>query len=958
MNEEKPTIALLADHILGEYQTIIRDAAEMTAKESGANFICVIGRALDSPNRYEQIQNEIFNDVSSSSVSGIVIMGAGLSIYAGTKSIVDFCRRFAPIPVCNIGLRLPEIPSVVVDNRIIAHAVTHLAKSHHCERFAYIGGPSVNEEAQIRRQAFLSALDDLGIPFDPELESVGEFSVDSGSAAATHLLATGKSFDALVVAGDMMVLGALTILKNHGIDVPGDVKVTGFDDIPSARFNVPSISSIRQPLEEMGHYAMDTVLKQIRGEKVELLKEMSPVFIKRQSCGCSHGKRELVVKETIRFDVNNSLEILRSRREAFEQVLVSNCQIPKQAFSRWALRLVDALMNEIEGASGSFVFELETILKSSEYRTWLIDELQHVISVLREQFHGLAETVTGDVESLWHDARLVLSDAAAYAQMQDQTAADMMNSIFLRRAGAELPAELTESALVKAVSSELKTIGFANAWVSVYPDSTAAELECIAAVHDGKAMDAKRTRYHARSIVPPFLQGEKRMSYVVIPLSSGSDRLGVIGLELGAANLYYEILREHMSSYLKSIAIFQNRVEALMAEADKQRREIEMQHRQKLESLGVLAGGIAHDFNNMLSAMAGNLDTALLDLEDNRIQSEPIVECKAVVKHASLLCRQLLAYSGKGQFLVKRLNINDLLNELRDLLNVSVAKRATLLFELDEQLPDIEGDVAQINQVFVNLVINAAEAAGQGGGKVLVRTATRFLEASYFDDNIVGAKLASDSYVYTEVSDTGTGIPPEIKDKIFDPFFTTKFTGRGLGLAAVLGIVRGHKGAVKVHSTKGVGTRFEVVFPILKRLSVIPKHSTAPPPKWTGRGAVLLVDDEPTVLRAGGRLLKRMGFEVLTASGGQEGIDILSSRAHVVTVVILDITMPGKGGIETMDAMRKIDSKLPIVLTSGYSEQYAAASLGNESPSAFLQKPYDMQQLNLVLGKVLKLHPK
>ncbi len=973
MYSKRLTIALLTDHFLGDYQTVLRDAVEFATREFDVDFICLVGRSLDSPNKYEKIQNDIFNDISSEAVSGMVVLGANLSMYAGKNRIVEFCRKLAPIPVCNIGLELPNIPSIIINNRAIAQATEHLIENHDCKKIAYIGGPLNNEEAQIRREAFIEALDKNGVFFDRELEKTGEFTISSGAKAVEELLAQCHSFDALVVANDTMAIGAMSLLKRQGISVPNDVKVTGFDDTPSARFHSPSLSTVRQPLEEMGHRAVECVIRQIKGESVEMLTEVLPKFIKRQSCGCVHGKRDVLNKEPIYINCNNLSTSLLSSQKEFESLLIANTQIPEHAYSHWASRLINALFDDFKKGGDSFVSELNSILNASGYRMWLIDELQNVISLLREQFRNNDRNIAIDVDSIWHECRLLLADAAACAQMKDQTAADLTSTLFLRRAAADLPSKLTERALVEAISSELEAVGFENGWVSIFSSNSREELDCIAAVFEGSVITASdcagdsmfrtgssitnlsnRFRYKTKSIIPDFLVTDRRTSYVVIPLSIGEDRLGVIGLEFGAAGIYYEILREHLSSYLKSVAIFQNRVEQLQAEADRHRQELEMQHRQKLESLGVLAGGIAHDFNNMLSAMAGNLDVAILDIEDGNFQLEPIMECKSVVKHASALCKQLLAYSGKGQFLIRRVDINRLLNDLRDLLDVSVSKKAELIFELQERLPDIEADVAQINQIFVNLVINAAEAVGSSGGKVQVRTYVRFCNSDYFEGDILGSKLPPENYVVAEVVDNGSGIEKESLKKIFDPFFSTKFVGRGLGLAAVLGIVKGHRGSIMVDSKVGQGTMFRVVFPALPKISIVPKP-TSYPPQWSAKGIALIVDDEPTVLRAGARLLKKLGFSVLTASDGLQGIEIFTKQHAGITVVILDITMPGKGGIATMTAMREINADIPIILTSGYSEQQAMNSLGDEAPSSFLQKPYDLQQMTAVLRRVFSV---
>ncbi len=956
MTANRPTIALLLDHFLGDYQTDVRNAVGFAAKERGADFLCFICRPIDSPNDYERIQNDIIRHVTPESASGVIVVGATLSVYSGKERIAQICRGFSPLPVCNIGLTIDDVPSVIVDNRRIGRAVEHLHKRHGCRKFAYIGGPRANEEAVLRRAGVQTTLSTLGLSLDPELDKIARFTRRTGCEAMTEILATRKEFDALVIANDTMALGALSILHKHGIRVPEDVRVTGFDDIPAAQFHSPSLSTIRQPIEEMSQRAVDMLLNMIAGEEVPRVTEVPPTLARRQSCGCSLTRRE-----TLRFqglvslkstDITDSIE---ENRRALEHSLRSNVRIPGQAFSAWAKRLVNALLEEAKGEQGRFVLVLEDILRSAEYRLWLIDELQNAVTVLREQLMDVDLADRDRFENMWHEARLVLSDAATYGQMQNQIAADLTSALFLRRAAAAPPTALFEETLGRAIAGEFETIGLENGLVSAFPPDAEGEQECVVIIRDGSIVPLDHTRYGIGAVLPPVMRRDRRMSFVVVTLTSGVEKLGVMVLELGAADLYYEILREHMSSHLKAIATFQNQMAERQKEADKHRRELELQHRQKLESLGVLAGGIAHDFNNMLSAMLGNLDAALFDLQDHGLQPAAILECKSVARHASGLCRQLLAYSGKGRFLVRRVNLNGLIMDLEDLLLVSVSKGVRLDLNLKEQLPDIEGDESQLTQIFVNLVINASESIAPHTGRISISTTTRHCDDSYLHRNIAGKNLTAGEYVIASVTDTGMGIEEEKLTSIFDPFYTTKFTGRGLGLAAVLGIVSGHRGAIRVTSNtreETHGTRFEILFPILPKTGISRKDTSSPPP-WLGQGTILMVDDEPSVLRAGRRLLERMGFSVVTASNGQEGIDVFGKMDDAISCIILDITMPGKGGVETMLEIREMNRSIPIILTSGYSEEQAVAPLHDEAPAAFLQKPYDYQKLNQVLKSVL-----
>jgi sigma-B regulation protein RsbU (phosphoserine phosphatase) len=551
MTDKRPTIALLMDHFLGDYQTVLRDAVEMTAKEQGVDFLCVIGRAIDSPHAYERVQNDIFQSITARSVDGVIIISSSLSLYTGKDALSEFCRGYDPLPVCSIGLRIPGVPSVIVDNTRISQTILHLAQDHGCRKFAFIGGPAANEEAVIRRNAVVNKLNELGFPLAPGMEDSGKFTLQSGCEATVRILAQNTPFDALVVANDTMALGALSVLKKNGIDVPGDVKVTGFDDTPAGRFYSPRLSTMRQRLEEIGRHAVELVLKQRRGETPPIVLEVAPRLVRRQSCGCT--RRFSSVETLISLTGESLTDFLDTKRQALTALLVGNVQIPELSFSRWASRLVDALIGEVGGRKGQFIIFLREFLAAADYRQWVIDELQNAISVLREQFVSFERDEALDLGSLWYEAQLLLMDASAQGHMKSQMAGDLASALFLRPTAADLPALLTDEALVQAISDELGTIGIENGLVSAFSKRDPDRLECIAAVRDGVPVSFERAPYDTQIIVPPFLEQDRRMSYVAIPLSSGTERLGIMVLELGAADLYYEILREHMSAYLKNI---------------------------------------------------------------------------------------------------------------------------------------------------------------------------------------------------------------------------------------------------------------------------------------------------------------------------------------------------------------------------------------------------------------------
>ena len=389
------------------------------------------------------------------------------------------------------------------------------------------------------------------------------------------------------------------------------------------------------------------------------------------------------------------------------------------------------------------------------------------------------------------------------------------------------------------------------------------------------------------------------------------------------------------------------------AEAEKRRFEAQVQQAQKLESLGILAGGIAHDFNNLLVGILGNADLALEELPVGSSARAYLHQINLSAKRAADLARQMLAYSGKGRFVIEEIDLNDLVLEMSHLIEASIAKNVTLAFNLAPALRAIEGDATQIRQVMMNLITNAAESIGSHKGVVTISTFERALDGRELEHSYLDEHVSAGPYACIEVRDTGCGMSKETQHRMFDPFFTTKFTGRGLGLSAVLGIVRGHRSAIEVESVVDEGTVVRIYFPALEMpaQSARRHESRASKPGWRGSGKVLVVDDEATVLMVAQRILEHLGFDVLLAENGQQAIEILKEDADSVNMVLLDLTMPQMGGEETYAALRQIRSDVPIMLSSGYPEERAKVGFRDHDLAGFVQKPYTVNALATALQK-------
>jgi PAS domain S-box-containing protein len=397
----------------------------------------------------------------------------------------------------------------------------------------------------------------------------------------------------------------------------------------------------------------------------------------------------------------------------------------------------------------------------------------------------------------------------------------------------------------------------------------------------------------------------------------------------------------HVQGYLIDITA-QRQAEEALAQA------------QKLESLGVLAGGIAHDFNNLLVAVLGHAGLALIDLPEGSAARADVEQIERAAKRAAELAGALLAYSGRGKFVIGRLDASELVRETARLLEVSTGSRAQIRYELANDLPPIEGDATQLRQVVMNLVINASDAIEGRQGVIAITTATVEVGPDEAAELRAGDTFEPGRYVLIEVADTGAGMDEVTRARIFEPFFTTKFTGRGLGLAAVQGIVRGHRGAIGVRSEPGQGSRFRVFLPQAASEGGTPDRVPGPAAEQLGSETILVIDDDDTVRTATARMLQVKGFRTVVAADGPEGIETFREQMDTIDAVLVDLTMPRMSGLEVMRAIREIRADARIVLMSGYSEPAVGEARESDRPAGFIQKPFTPAHLSSAIRAAIE----
>jgi len=386
-----------------------------------------------------------------------------------------------------------------------------------------------------------------------------------------------------------------------------------------------------------------------------------------------------------------------------------------------------------------------------------------------------------------------------------------------------------------------------------------------------------------------------------------------------------------------------------------QQRQLELEkqvlHAQKLESLGLLAGGIAHDFNNLLAALQGNLSVAQAMLPRRSPVQVQHQNMERIIQRTTGLAEQMLAYSGKGRFEERMIDLNEVIKDMANLVAVSLPKKTALDYRLAPALPPIWADPVQIQQVILNLVINAGDAIGDQVGSICLHTEQLELDRRFLEQLCPGQPLQPGGYVALTVQDSGCGIAPEALPRIFDPFFTTKDQGRGLGLAATSGILRGHRAGVAIDSALGVGTSFQVLFPVglpVAGAALQAPEAAAELPK----ALVLIVDDEPEVRDSARQMVELLGLEVRTAADGLEAAEQVR-RDPTIDLVLMDLTMPRVDGREAFRRIKRLRPELPVILSSGFNEKESVQGWGEEGLAGFLKKPYTLHLLREKIVAVL-----
>ena len=404
----------------------------------------------------------------------------------------------------------------------------------------------------------------------------------------------------------------------------------------------------------------------------------------------------------------------------------------------------------------------------------------------------------------------------------------------------------------------------------------------------------------------------------------------------------------------RMMAYCKDATERIRAEAEQRTIREQLQRTQKLEGLGVLAGGIAHDFNNLLVGIIGNAELVGLDTPPFAPASARLQDILRAGERAAELCRQMLAYAGQASVEKTSIDLSHTTGEMAGLLGSAISRGAEISYDLASDLPPIHVDAGQVQQVIMNLITNAAESNRGDAVRIKVATGSLHVDEATPPQTYLADALPPGRYVFLEVEDRGAGMDTETQRRMFDPFFTTKTGGRGLGLAALVGIVRAHNGALQVDSAVDRGTLVRVLFPAVAEQEQAAGDRGASAATWRGAGTVLLADDESVVRDTARAMLESIGFEVVTARDGAQALAEHAARLGQLRCIVLDYSMPKLTGDRVLAELRRVDADVPVIVMSGFSDQGVEAPFVGLGVSSFVQKPFRLVELRNKLRQALE----
>jgi DNA-binding LacI/PurR family transcriptional regulator/signal transduction histidine kinase/ActR/RegA family two-component response regulator len=944
-----PTFGVVVDWLEDEYHSRILGGVVEAARESGVNLLCFVGAESHEAFRFGEQREVVYDLVRSEGIDALVILAGRLGNNLGLGELARCREPHRPLPMSIIEERADGMTSILIDGeQALREGIRHLVENHGYRRIAFLGGPEVNPDAHVRVRAYREALTAHGLPSPDAYVAAGDFTYESGVDAVRVLLdERGATFDAIVVANDYMAFGVIDALRVRDIRVPRDVAIIGFDDVTEARDFAPPLTTIRQPLQQQGRLAVDALVRRLRGEQVDDVLILPAQLVIRRSCGCySDGRRISTIgsqtptptRPGADLTVDDALRLRRSRILEAMRAPVSGLLdgIPEG----WEGGLLDALVAELRGGPAGLTERVNSLLKETTESGATGNPWQPALSALRRELMPCLASdpiMRSRAEDLLEEARVLIGEAVADTMAQHRLMIER-RTLALSDTAEMLSAAFDFESLGEALRECLPKLGVPSAYLVVHDGISSAGAHVAFAYdpqRDSEAIEGLRDAAIQGTFVPDgLLPVDRNYAMVVQPLFFKDDPFGYAIFEMGpVGGTIYDALRRQISGALKvTLLIDELRV-----------RAGQLRQAQKMETLGQLAGAIAHDFNNLLQAIHGYAELAGAADPGNAELTADVNEIVRAADRASGLTRQMLTFSQPARANTRVVDVNACIGVAIPMIRHLIGPTIQLSTVLREEAGRILIDPTQLEQAIVNLCVNGRDAM-PGGGSLTIETGRRPAAQEIASSRSASRPSLAHALTFVSVSDTGVGIPVDLRDRIFEPFFTTKPTGQGtgLGLSIVYGIVRNASGNVVVESEPGHGTRFWLTFPS----SADPEE--APPiaveARAIGTETVLLVEDEQAIRKLAERVLTKRGYRVLVAASAAEARELWATNEGSVDLLLSDVTMPGMSGVAFAAELAGSARPPRTLFISGY----LAGGVGGPTlpaEASFLPKPFSVAAL-------------
>jgi DNA-binding LacI/PurR family transcriptional regulator/signal transduction histidine kinase/ActR/RegA family two-component response regulator len=954
---QRKTVALLLDYMTftsGAYEALVRKAFHGKAVEHDVDLLMLYGRSLNDADPEARAHNAIFELLSSRHIDAAIVVATSLSAKCGSAGLERFIRRLAPIPVCSIGVQVPDVPNVTIDNYTpMRSLVGHLIEVHQKRRIAFIAGTSGNREADARFAGYRDTLSKYGLEFDERLFACGQFLTWTGRTAMQEIIDRTRDFDAVVAANDGMAVGAIETLWKNGIHVPRDVAVTGFDDLLWARFGNPPLTTVEQPIDAIATHTFEIALDLIAGNPRPLNLNLPTEVVLRRSCGCGrqHNTRENSSAAT------EPGEYLSQHLADVEEKLRDKLQHDGLGQSFAVSELVRPLLSELSGVRGAFMGALDDLLVPLSSDIERCRACQEAIVYLRDWMRPVA---TREVDDLLFEGFERVAASLAGTQVGHQLDTDN-RYLELLNVAERVSVALDEPSLRAALALALPALGVHTAFVSLLSGPHAAHLRPLICLLDGEVKDIREPYDADRWIPESGYPPGRRHTLAIFPLTLDSELQGIAAFGYEREAHGYSTVRDNMCAALRSIRMH----EELVARTRLHERSIQEKQAtaKRMQALSVLAGGVAHDLNNALGPLV-----ALPELILQQLEGAPRAEVLArsrqdlqtiqtAAQRAVQTIRDLLTLGRQGRVQKEPLDLGRTVASavLHGGSAVNGNPQARVAMEAAREPLPILGSEAHLVRAISNLVQNALES--KPGSPVVVRTARRSLDEPLHSYETIDP---GDWGVVT-VSDEGAGISEEQLPRIFEPFFSTKKlgerSGSGLGLAIVHGVVKEHGGFVDVTSSAATGTTFSLYFPLV---AVAEARQTPSPSSPGGSARVLVLDDDPVQRRTAERILDHLGYRVEIASTGAEAYDLCMERAHSgkppYDLLVLDVVLnEPTDGVEWYEHIRSRIPEQRALLVSGHMPS-SRVERAVQNGLGWLAKPYTAQALAASVARTLGSH--